>query len=62
MIIYILYVIVIAKRGQDFLLQLILDRRAWKVRKAFGRLERGPRADHELVKIERQIRRLFGGT
>ena len=59
---YIVHVIVVAKRGQTFLLQLILDRRAWKVRKAFGRLERGPRADHELVKIERQIRRLFGGT
>jgi hypothetical protein len=40
----------------------MIDRRAWKVRKAFGRLERGPRADHELVKIERQIRRLFGWT
>jgi hypothetical protein len=40
----------------------MIDRRAWKVRKAFGRLERGPRADHVLVKIERQIRRLFGWT
>ena len=54
---YILYVIIVAKRGQDFLLQLILDRRDWKVRKAFGRLERGPRADHVLVKIERQLTR-----
>ena len=50
------------KEVKTFLLQLILDRRAWKVRKAFGRLERGPRADHLLVKIERQIRRLFGWT
>ena len=53
---------VLAKRGQDFSTPINPRSESLEGAQGLWKIRARASCDHELVKIERQIRRLFGGT